>query len=351
MADRVDRCGAALFTVLVVASGVGANDWGMRDANAKLPRPDLFHTTTTPGDEITLLAWFVIAISAAILIVVVGLLVYCVVRYRARPGDDPAEPPQVYGSNPVEAAWTLVPMLITVVLVLATGRTIHDIQEKQKPPGAISVTVVGHQWWWEFRYPELGIVTANELHVPVSHPEKPTPTFLDLQSADVIHSFWAPRLTGKVDVIPNRTNKLWFDPREPGTFLGQCTEYCGTQHALMLVRVVVHPEDEWQRWVAEQKQPAVADPAVERGRRVFDRTACVSCHVVRGTGAEGRFGPDLTHLMSRETLAAGAALNTVENLRVWVQSPDEIKPGSLMPAMNLPKRDLDDLVAYLATLR
>ena len=143
---------------------------------------------------------------------------------------------------------------------------------------------------------------------------------------------------------------MWIDPQEPGVFLGQCAEFCGTQHALMLLRVVVHARDEWDRWVSAQRQPAAEDPSAANGRHVFESTACVNCHVVRGTAAAGRFGPDLTHLMSRETLAAGAALNTAENLKAWIRDPAAIKPGALMPAMNLGERDLDDLVAYLATL-
>src|SRR6185369_15934296 len=136
-------------------------------------------------------------------------LIYCIVRFRERSGDD-REPPQIYGSNQIELAWTLVPTLIVLVLFLATARTIHELQLRKPPSGSLAVTIVGHQWWWEIRYPELGIVTANELHVPASGPSASRPTFLDLESVDVVHSFWVPQLAGKIDVIPNRTNNLWF---------------------------------------------------------------------------------------------------------------------------------------------
>jgi len=244
-----------------------------------------------------------------------------------------------------------VPVLIVIVLILVTARTIFSIQGKSRPPGALSVRVIGHQWWWEFRYPDLGIVTANELHVPLSDPAHPTPTFLDLESADVVHSFWVPRLAGKTDVIPNRINTMWIDPHVPGTYFGQCAEYCGTQHGNMLLRVFVQPRSEWEQWVASQQRPAAPDASVAAGRAVFETTACINCHAVSGTAADGRFGPDLTHLMSRETIAAGVALNTPANLKLWVLDPTIMKPGALMPAMNVRDEDLDALVAYLGALR
>jgi cytochrome c oxidase subunit 2 len=344
---------AVLTTVLVLASALPAlaDDWGMGAANRKIPQTNIFTTVSTPANEISTLAIFVLAITGAIFLIVGGLLVYSIVRFRTPAGDDGREPPQIYGSNPVELAWTTLPVLIVFVLILTTGRTIYTIQAAPRPPGAISVRVVGHQWWWEFQYPDLGIVTANELHVPVSDSQDPSPTFLTLESADVAHSFWVPRLAGKTDLIPNKTNTMWIDPHEPGTYLGQCAEYCGTEHALMLLRVVAHPRDEWQRWVAAQQQPSVQDPAAARGRAVFESTACINCHTVRGTVATGEFGPDLTHLMSRETLGAGVALNTPDHLKIWVNDPSVMKPGALMPAMNLAEKDLDALVAYMTTLR
>ena len=348
---RTTRVGAALAALLAALAPALADDWGMGAANRKIPQTSIFTTVTTPGDEVKTLALFVLAITAVIFVIVGGLLAYSVVRFRSRPDDDGREPPQVYGSNPVEFAWTTVPTLIVFVLILTTARTIYTVQAAPRPPGAIGVRVVGHQWWWEFQYPDLGIVTANELHIPLSDPHHPTPTFLELESADVAHSFWVPRLAGKTDLIPNKKNAMWIDPREPGTYLGQCAEYCGTEHALMLLRVVVHPRDAWERWVAAQQQPAMQDGSVARGRAVFESTACINCHTVRGTVATGQFGPDLTHLMSRETLGAGVALNTPEHLKIWVNDPRVMKPGALMPAMNLAQNDLDDLVAYMTTLR
>ncbi len=292
----------------------------------------------------------VVGICAAIFAVVALLIVITVVRFRARPGDDAREPAQVYGSNQIELAWTVVPFLIVVVLGLVTAREILALQKDVSPKGWLDVTVVGHQWWWEFEYPQYGFTTANELHIPVSKAGDPWPTFLTLQSQDVIHSFWVPQLSWKTDLIPNRTNHLWIDPEKVGLFVGQCAEYCGTQHAWMLLRVVVETQEDFERWVANQQRPARKEPSVQKGREVFERTSCINCHVVRGTVANGRFGPDLTHLMSRDMLASGVAPINRENLIEWIETPDHLKVGVLMPAMQLERRQIESMVDYLMTL-
>ena len=210
-------------------------------AEVHAPLPNIFRTESTPADSIFHLSIMVLVITGLIFVVVFGLLVYSVAKYRRRgnEGDDGREPPQVYGSNQVELAWTVIPVLIVLVLFLATARVIQSVQDAPKPPGAIEVVAVGHQFWWEYRYPALGVVTANELHVPVSDPLRPSPTFLTLLSADTDHSFWVPNLAGKTDLIPNRTNHMWIDPYRTGLYVGQCAQYCGTQHAKMLLRVYV----------------------------------------------------------------------------------------------------------------
>jgi len=315
----------------------------------------IFAPVSTPAVKEADLAKMVLVLSAVVFVVVAGLMAYSVVRFRAGRGEQGTEPPQVYGSAQVEAAWTVIPIIIVIVLVLATGRVIHEVQAAPEPPNAVRVTVVGRQWWWEIRYPELGVVTANELHVPVSDSAHRQPTFLTLESADVAHSFWVPRVAGKTDLIPNKTNHMWVEPRQPGTYLGQCAEYCGTQHAHMLLRVVAETPEQFARWVKQQRRTAAAtapaDSAAAAGRRVFLGTACISCHTVGGTVATGRYGPDLTHLMSRETIGAGVAPNTRDRLRAWVRNPDELKHGVLMPAMQLDDEQLDQLVEYLLTLR
>jgi len=315
---------------------------------------NIFAPASTPADSVFGLSMFVLLTCAGIFIVVFGLLAYVVVRFRSKPSDERSEPAQVYGSTQVELAWTVIPVLIVVTLFLAAARVIASVQDAPRSPGALEVIVTGHQYWWEYRYPKLNIVTANELHVPVSDPSHPAPTFLTLLSADTDHSFWVPRLAGKTDLIPNHPNRMWIDPHETGLFLGQCAQYCGTQHAKMLLRVYVQTREEFNRWVQEQQQlphGGTETSAVLAGQRVFESTACVNCHTVSGTVAKGLFGPDLTHLMSRDTIAAGAAPNTHQMLRLWIQNPDAIKPGSKMPAMGLSDQDLDRVTAYLETLR
>jgi cytochrome c oxidase subunit 2 len=316
-----------------------------------LPVPNVFAPVSTPAFLIRDLSWLVLAVSAAIFLVVAYLLVHALVRFRARPGEDDREPPQVYGSNSIEVAWIVVPLLIVVVLFLATARTVFDIERAAASGPTLRVTVVGHQWWWEFRYPDLGIVTANELHLPVSEPAERRLTFLRLEAVDVIHSFWIPQLNGKTDVIPNHPNTMWVEPLRAGAYYGQCAEYCGTQHANMQIRVFVHPKAEFDQWVASQQARPAESSAVAAGRAVFLGTACVNCHIVRGTAADGTFGPDLTHLMSRTTIGAGVAPNTGENLRRWIRNPAHLKPGALMPAMNLTDDQIGAVVAYLLTLK
>ncbi|MES1261573.1 MAG: cytochrome c oxidase subunit II [Acidobacteriota bacterium] len=315
---------------------------------------NIFAPASTPADSIYGLSLFVLAVTGTIFAIVFSLLLYAAVKFRRRPDDDGREPLQIYGSDQLELAWTVIPVLIVIVLFMTSARVIHAVQDARRPPGTIEVTVIGHQFWWEYRYPQYGFVTAGELHVPVSDRAHPTPTFLQLLSADTDHSFWVPRLAGKTDLIPNHPNSMWIDPHETGLYLGQCAQYCGTQHAKMLLRVYVESPADFDRWVHAQQQTArderAMNPAALEGRRVFERTACINCHAVADTPAEGRFGPDLTHFMSRETLASGAAANTAANLRLWIQNPAAIKPGSLMPAMNLTGRQLDAVTAYLLTL-
>lgn len=318
-----------------------------------LATPSTTAPASTPAHEIQTLMWFTLSITGGIFVVVGGLLTYAVIKYRARTGDPPSEPAQIYGSTQIELAWTVIPVLIVLVLFLTTARLIFAIQDAPEPQSALDVTVIGHQFWWEFRYPKLGIVTANELHVPLSSKENPQPTFLSLLSSDVDHSFWVPQLAGKTDLIPNHPNTTWIDPLQPGMYVGQCAQFCGAEHALMLLRVYVDTPEQFSAWVKNQQQPAlvVGDPPADAGRHVFETESCISCHTIRGTVATGKFGPDLTHFMSRQTLGAGAAPNTVENLRAWIKDPATFKAGCLMPAMQLSDQQIDQLTDYLSTLR
>jgi cytochrome c oxidase subunit II len=311
---------------------------------------NIFSPSSTPALQISHLAVLVFVITGAIFLFIAILLGYVIFRYRTR-GDESTEPPQVYGSNQIELAWTVIPVLIVIVMFLATARVIFAVQDPVKPRSALDVTVIAHQFWWEYRYPKLGIVTANELHVPVSSTSHPAPTYLKLKSADVDHSFWVPQLAGKTDLIPNRVNEMWIDPLQTGLYLGQCGQFCGVEHAKMLLRVYVDTPDQFAEWTRNQQLPGRQDPQAALGRHIFETESCMNCHTINGTAATGRFGPDLTHLMSRATIASGIAANNRANLVDWIKNPDHLKKGSLMPAMQLSDDQIDAVVAYLSTLQ
>jgi cytochrome c oxidase subunit II len=344
----------------------------------------IFDPVSPPAESIQQLAIFVLAITGVIFLIVEGILVYSLVRFR-RTSTSSAEPPQVYGSKPIEVAWTAAPLLTVFVLVLVAARTLWEVNvpppEPREGDNTLFVTAVGWQWWWEFTYDhyngkpiraigpdgketDLPVVTANELHIPASESGTARPVFLILRSGDVCHSFWVPRLGGKTDLIPGRTNSMWFRTDRPGLYVGQCAEYCGTQHANMLLRVVVTPPGEFDEWLRNQATPARTPPQddseeskrIRAGQKAFFGQSCTTCHTVRGPAingvrAKGSY-PDLTHLMSREKLAAGMIPNTPENLKRWIADPQSIKPGCLMaPFGGLPDREREDIVRYLGTLR
>ena len=344
--------GRSSFHARALAMGTGSG--GREGLFEKLftSSTNIFSPQSVPAHDIFRLSIFVLIITGAIFVTVCGLLLFVIIRYRRRPGDDDTEPPQIYGSNQIELAWTVIPILIVVVLFLSTVRIVFSIQNAPHPKTALDVTVTGHQWWWEFSYPKYNFVTANELHVPVSKDAKdPMPTFMKLVTADVDHSFWVPRLAGKTDLMAGQVNQMWIQPEATGLFLGQCAQFCGAQHAKMLIRVYAQTPEDFQKWVANQQKDAVNDPSVAAGRAVFEQNACINCHTIRGTVANGRFGPDLTHLMSRDTIASGTLPNTRTNLEGWIKDPDYYKPGCLMPAMKLSDTDIASITSYLMTLK
>jgi len=329
----------------------------MQAAAADVPEQhvtNIFKPLATPAESEYHIALFVFAITGFIFVGVAGLLFYTIWRFRRPAGSiEQQEPPQVYGSNQIEVAWTVLPILVVFVLIGVSARVIAAVENASPPQAALKVTVIGHQWWWEVLYPDYGIVGANEIHMPASGDGK-NATYLQLQSADVIHSFWVPQLSGKTDLIPNRTNFMWVDPRKPGLYVGNCAEYCGTQHANMLLRVVAEEPAAFKQWTLGQQKRAVDDPSASGGRYVFESLACVNCHNISGLGkasAGSKFGPDLTHLASRQTLGSGVLKNTPENLRAWVNDPQVAKPGCLMPSMKLTPDELTKMVDFLETLK
>jgi cytochrome c oxidase subunit II len=282
----------------------------------------------------------VLVICAVILAVVAGLVVFIVLRYRERPGRAPSSSE---GNTLLEVVWTAVPLALVGVIFVATVATMHSVDPAPRGRPA-DVVVVAHQWWWEVRYPASGVTTANEIHVPVGRN-----LLFRIESADVVHDFWVPRLGRKIDAIPNRSNYVWIQVDTPGTYHGTCAEYCGVGHALMGIRVVAEPADAFASWQAEQSRPhpQPTSQLQARGARVFDERTCATCHRIAGTDADGDIGPDLTHLGDRKTLAAGAVANTPDELAAWLEDPDAIKPGSNMPNLQLSADEVRALVAYL----
>ena len=286
-------------------------------------------------------------IAGFVLVLVLSLVTYAAIRFRRRSEDE--APVQVHGNAKLELAWTIAPAAVLAVVGVLTVGTVFDIDARPEGPDVLDVTVTGHQWWWEYEYPGTGVTTANELHIPVGRKVAVT-----LLSDDVIHSFWPPKLAGKVDVIPNRVNHMVIQADEPGTYFGQCAEFCGLSHANMRLRVVAQPQAEFDAWLASNARAAVlpdaeAEPEAAAGAALFRSRGCASCHTVKGYSA-GELGPDLTHLQQRETFAGSMFDLDERNLRRWLRDPPAEKPGSLMPDLELSEDDITKLIAYLDTL-
>lgn len=286
-------------------------------------------------------------LAMGILAVVAGILIYSMWRFRARRSDHEL-PPQTHGNSLLEVIWTVIPVIILIIILVPTVIVIFETESYvEAEEEDLVVNVIGHQWWWSFEYPQLGIVTANELHIP-----EDTQVIFNLKSADVLHSFWAPSLAGKRDLIPNQNNQLWFVGAEPGIYFGQCAELCLDGHAYMKFRVMVETEDKFNKWVATFKQEEVQNtaenPLVQQGSVLFQRKGCAGCHAIQGV-ATGDVGPNLTNFGLRNTVAAGVLKNTPENLATWLRDPAAVKPN-LMPDLGLSEDEIDALVAYLLSL-
>jgi cytochrome c oxidase subunit 2 len=294
-------------------------------------------------EPIVVLSLVVGAIAALIFAGVLVALIAFTVRYRdVRPGTAP----QLHGHRGLEIAWTAAPLALLAVIFALSLVTLAQIGQgatfgSLEPP--IQITVVGHQWWFEFRYPG-GAATANEAHIPAG-----VPVEFDLSSADVIHDLWVPELGAKSDVVPGQRNVLRLFTARAGTFSGACAEFCGLEHAWMRVLVIAEPRADFDRWLAAQAAPASVQSG--RGQDVVRSAVCSSCHVVRGQVAGTSIGPDLTHVGSRATLAGGVLANNADTLRAWIADPQRYKPGVLMPKVPLAAADLDAVVAYLASLK
>jgi cytochrome c oxidase subunit 2 len=316
---RTLRALALVGAVGLLAACVGPTQWGHGNQSTIQPATD---STRVVQSIYALVTW----IDVGIFVVVFGLLAYAVFRYRVRPGQSQELPKQVHGNALMELTWTIVPAIILIFIAVPTW---SGIFRAARPPaeGAFAVEAIGHQWWWEFKYPDQGVVTANEMVIPVGKP-----VVVKTHSIDVIHSFWVPKLSGKIDSLPGKINTLWFTPEEPGMYYGQCAEFCGTSHANMRFRVRVVSPEEFETWVAGLKQPPKpSSDDAKAGEQLFVSKTCMACHTISGVPvALGILGPNLTNLPARTTLAAGVLENTPENLVRWLQHTQAVKPAAKM---------------------
>lgn len=291
--------------------------------------------------------WIIFWVCTVVFVLVLGAVFLAYRRGRAADPVRPAESSLVTGVAAATGVTVLILFGLLFVNVL-TGRAIGT----PPPPDALAIRITGHQWWWQVEYlhpqPSLQVTSANELHLPVGRPI----LFL-LKSTDVIHSFWIPNLHGKTDLVPGRENRTWLQVDTPGTYRGQCAEYCGLQHAHMGLPVFATSSDEFEQWIVAQRQiaPAPTTPEASRGQNIVERGPCAMCHTIRGTQAGARFGPDLTHFGSRATIGAGRVPNTRGYLAGWIADPQHLKPGNRMPATGLSAQDLQAVVSYLETLK
>jgi len=378
-ARRLSRLAPWFVLVLVLVGTACSRDFPQTTLAPKgdLARieDDIFYTTVK---------W-----ATLVFVLVEGALVYAIFRFRGRPGD--AEPDQIHGNTVVEIVWTVIPALILAVIAVPTVKAIFKENETPKGSDVLTVEVIGHQWWWEFRYPSLNLTTANELHVPVGRTVS-----LKMGAYDVIHSFWLPQFAGKRDVFPNRETRLWFTAEEPGEYTGQCAEFCGVQHGRMAFRVVAQDAAAFIAWSDHMKtlgappaaptpakpdsvktssagaavqEPAgkpgagapqadsakaapAEDPLVAQGQKLFLMKGCVGCHsLVAYNAPQGLLGPNLANVGARTYIAAGTLPNTDENLAHWIRVPQDVKHGVLMPNLGVTEDEAKALVAFLRTHR
>jgi len=295
--------------------------------------------------EVIFHLWMIaLCIFLVIFLLVTGLIVYSLMKYRWHEGE--ADPEQVPGQKTVEIVWTAIPLCIVVLLFSLTVKTMGVTDPAPAPEPDLVVT--GHQWWWEARYPKAGVVTANEIHIPTGRALS-----VRLNAADVLHEFWVARLARKMTTVPGHPNYIWLEADTAGSYPGSCSEFCGTEHAWMRFAVIAEPPAEFAAWEKAQLQPAVAPATAQalKGEDLFMKMSCVSCHAINGTGAQAHVGPDLTHLAGRGQIGAGILDNTPDNLRRWLRDPQEVKPGVEMPNFQFTEEQVSELAAYLETLR
>lgn len=325
---------ASLLAVVAIVSTSCASE---RNA------PSMLRDSGTGALDVERLWWLLFGFSAAVLAVTMGMALVGVLR-RNRPMKDPEQEPR-WANRYLLGVGVVIPAIILAIAFVASLH-VTELLSSGSRSAQLTISVTGHQWWWEARYPN-GAVTANEIHIPTGERVD-----VNLTTADVIHSFWVPQLQGKTDQIPGRVNQTWLETDTPGRYRGECLQFCGLQHANMVFYIVAEPPSQFDAWEALQVQPAAAPTTIQEaaGAGVFLTQSCAGCHTVRGTTAAGQVGPDLTHVASRQTIGAGVLANTPANLRQWILDVQHVKPGAEMPNNDLSQSDLANLVAYLDSL-
>jgi cytochrome c oxidase subunit 2 len=298
----------------------------------------VFHPQSPEAHAIATLFTDFLVLAAIIFLIVVAIVAFSVVRYRARPGD--SDPPPNFGHRRLEITWTVVPLLLVLAIFVFTLRTMAEVDAPLEPDRPPDLVITGHQWWWEARYPN-GATTAREIHIPAGRR-----LLAQIESADVIHDFWVPQLARKMDAVPGRIGYIWLRSDVPGTFAGACSEFCGKQHAGMRFDVIAEPEADFAAWVARQAETPTPDPA----ERLFRERKCAECHAITPEDRSPYIGPPLAHIASRKLLG-GNLPNTSGNLTLWITSSQSILPGNRMPDSSLPAEELQALTRFLETRR
>jgi len=310
------------------------------------PSPSFLDPASSIASHEASLYKFILNLALVVFVLVEGALVWILVRDRKRTNDEKL-PAQIHSNSRLEITWTVIPILLVIVLFIMTVQTVNAVAAPSHLQSDLNVRVVGHRWWWEFDYLDLGIATANELHIPEGATVQ-----VQLESVDVIHSFWVPQLSGKTDVIPGQHNTMWLTSDELGEFLGQCAEFCGTEHALMRFNVIVDSKQDFDMWVADQQKPAY-QPQTEDEKAGYDEVtgACAACHSLDPSEMNtDKVGPNLAHLFSRSIFAGGSFELNEENLRKWLEDTQKMKPGNDMEIKVLPKTR-DQIFSYLLKLK
>jgi cytochrome c oxidase subunit 2 len=315
--------------------------WGnLLKVSPDIPLQSVLRSSSHQAEEINQITNYFFIAAGIILVIVAGSTAYVLYHFKANKNKT--------SSKTLNRNWEIamigIPTLLVIIFLYLNIKTINSVEPdtKGQTPDAV---ITGHQWWWEASYPSANVITANEIHLPAGKR-----VLLKLLSADVIHDWWVPEFGNKMDMVPGQENYLWVTIKQPGSYYGTCSEFCGAQHAHMRIKVIAETQEDFNQWIQQNQQP-VSNASFEYGAQVFTQKTCGNCHRINGTAANGNIGPDLTHLASRQTLLAGLLENNLENLESWIRDPQHIKEGANMPNFHLDDSSVRNIAAYLYSLK